>query len=349
MSSSSRKLKFQAKANTDQKATIELIETRLRATEHHISALQRQNQRLTSENTELKHQLADIEKRLNDVTKKNQEQEGNQHDRHAMRNVTGSDLTPVTRSQFSNFSQTDNPLAISCPNDREIFITSALYGQFWNQEECGTNEPACTVPNPEHDCTQPVEENSEQNWLEIKSLCDYQPACQIPNPDVVIESCDVDDPDAEDPDSDYMQVFYSCLPDDVTGPVAFTAYATTGSPTDYRDGDVILFNEILTNLGGHYNSNMGVFVCPVDGVYLMSVNLNVYWETFMYLDLMRNSEQLSDVYIENIPETHNRGSTSVVVRCDRGDILWVRAGNGAINASENYKYNTLTIFLIYRY
>ena len=81
--------------------------------------------------------------------------------------------------------------------------------------------------------------------------------------------------------SDYMQLFYDCLPDDETGPVAFTAYADTGSKTQYGDGSIIVFNKVLTNAGGHYNAVTSSFICPWHGLYLMSVNIQGYNDYYM--------------------------------------------------------------------
>ena len=36
--------------------------------------------------------------------------------------------------------------------------------------------------------------------------------------------------------------------------------------------DVLIFDEILFNNGGHYGVSTGSFTCPTDGVYLFSVS-----------------------------------------------------------------------------
>ena len=104
-----------------------------------------------------------------------------------------------------------------------------------------------------------MEENKPSDWLAIQALCDGETSCQFENPGTALADCASEL-------SDYMQLFYDCLPDDETGPVAFTALADTGYPTAYTAGDIILFEQILTNAGGHYNANTSSFICPWDGL-----------------------------------------------------------------------------------
>ena len=93
----------------------------------------------------------------------------------------------------------------------------------------------------------------------IQAFCDGQELCRFETPGTDLEKRSL---------SDYTQLFYHCLPDDSTGPVAFTAWANTSSPTSYNDGDIIALNEVLTNAGGHYNAATSSFICPYDGIYL---------------------------------------------------------------------------------
>ena len=163
---------------------------------------------------------------------------------------------PDIRSQFTAFACTLGNVTIACPNNRTIVMTSAVYGLFDSpNSECS----GCCAPNPQYDCTELVEENSPADWLAIQALCDGQELCQFETPGTALGDC-------SSQLSDYMQLFYDCVLDDETGPVAFTAWADTGNPTSYNDGDIIVFDQVLTNAGGHYNAGTSSFICPWDGL-----------------------------------------------------------------------------------
>merc|ERR1712062_97132 len=52
--------------------------------------------------------------------------------------------------------------------------------------------------------------------------------------------------------------------------------AFTASPTNYYNeynlGDVVIFDGITTNIGSYYDPVSSVFTCPIDGIYVFSVN-----------------------------------------------------------------------------
>ena len=48
------------------------------------------------------------------------------------------------------------------------------------------------------------------------------------------------------------------------GPVGFTAYASVDA--HYDDYETIAFDTVVTNYGGAYDSDTGIFTCPVKGV-----------------------------------------------------------------------------------
>ena len=49
------------------------------------------------------------------------------------------------------------------------------------------------------------------------------------------------------------------------GPVGFSAYATDA--VRYEDYDTVVFENVATNYGGAYDSDTGIFTCPVKGDY----------------------------------------------------------------------------------
>ena len=247
------------------------------------------------------------------------------------------DPEPETHTQFTELGCTGATVTLSCPSGRTILTTSANYGQW--AIACSD----CCAPNPGSDCTELVEENQPIDWAELQLLCDNQTSCEFQNVGSAIDTCEVGYT------SDYMQVFYDCLPHDETEPVAFTAWANTGNPTDYISADIIVFNEVLSNVGGHYNTDTSSFICPWDGVYVFSVDVQGYVSDPSHIDLMQNSDYRTRVFNDEISYAYNRGSMTTVLDCERGDVIWIRAGSTCSIYGGYNRYTTFSGFLLHRY
>ena len=242
---------------------------------------------------------------------------------------------PGTHSQFTTFACLADVITISCPTDRTIFITSADYAEFPGCPGC------CGTPHPTYHCTVPVQDARPSDWLAMKLRCDNQNTCQFQVLGSLIDECQAGYV------SDYLQVYYDCLPYDETTAVGFTATASGGF-TYYSEGGLILFDDVLSNTGGHYNPTTSTFLCPWDGVYVISVNVQGYEGDGMIIDIMQNSIELVDMYVAAASNVHSRASTTIVISAARGDAIWVRAG------MSNYIYhgNGYTLFsghLLQRY
>ena len=247
------------------------------------------------------------------------------------------DPEPETHTQFTALGCTGATVTLSCPGGRTILTTSANYGQYDNA--CFD----CCAPNPESDCTELVEENRPSDWLAIQAECDNQTSCEFQNLGSVIDTCEVGYT------SDYMQVFYDCLPHDETGPVAFMAWADTGSETNYRSGDVVVFNAVLNNIGGHYNTDTSSFICPWDGVYVFSVTVQGFASSSSDIHLSRNGVYQTRIWNDNIDGVFNRGSMTAVIDCERGDVIWNMAATVCTIRCSSFRETTFSGFLLQRY
>ena len=110
-----------------------------------------------------------------------------------------------------------------------------------------------------------------------------------------------------------------------------------------------MFNEVLTNAGGHYSIATSSFICPWHGLYLVSVNVQGYYSDYIPIDLMRNDVVIAYILIDGISDVSNRGSTTIVTECDRGDILWVRASYDGEIYTWTYPTTLFTAHMIHRY
>ena len=308
------------------------VENENRVLQQEVRVLTKDNHRLNDLGDRLTKRIGALEQdnsRLNDNVNS------------VTQNVTSSsDPEPDTYSQFTAFSCTSGMVTLSCPGGRTILTVTANYGQYASPNSECTD---CCSPNPLYDCTEVVEENRPSDWLAIQALCDGQESCEFENLGSAINECE------QSYLSNYMQLFYDCLPDDRTGPVAFTAWANTGNPTSYNADDIIVFEQVLTNAGGHYNADTSSFICPWHGVYLVSVNIQGHDSDYINIHLKRNAVDIGYLVIDNISGAVNRGSTTIVIECDRGDILWVMAGYTGGIYTISAPLTLFTAHMIHRY
>ena len=123
---------------------------------------------------------------------------------------------PTNRSQFTAFSNIHRTFKFSCPHERQIFITGALLARFDNpNKNCWRRR---CPPNHAMDCRESMEERDPERWRRIKAYCDNKTTCEIELYGISKKVCEEDA--WRNNWVSYVQVFYECLPDDVTGPVS---------------------------------------------------------------------------------------------------------------------------------
>ena len=246
---------------------------------------------------------------------------------------------PDTYTQFTSFACVSDIVTLSCPNNRDVFVTSAYYGKYHDYE---STCDGCCPPMPQYDCTVLIEDHRPSDWLAIKALCDNQTSCQFENFGSVIDDCE------EGYLSDYAQIFYDCYPEDEIGPVGFTAWANTGSETVYSGYDIVIFDVVTSNFGGHYSADTSSFVCPYDGVYLVSVNILAYLSNHAYVAIMQNDLSVAYAWADDQSGVYNQASSTVVIECQRGDVLWIRSVSTWTTLYAFTRRCTFSVYLLHR-
>ena len=129
--------------------------------------------------------------------------------------LTACYQTTTVAGAYSSLGCLSDHVTLSCPAGRTINATSAVYGQYiYPHGSACPND--CCPPNPVYDCTELVYDNSPQDWLAIKLLCDGQESCEFNYVGTGFsDSCDVGN------FADYIQVFYNCLPRECSAHDAF--------------------------------------------------------------------------------------------------------------------------------
>ncbi|XP_022082660.1 complement C1q subcomponent subunit B-like [Acanthaster planci] len=128
--------------------------------------------------------------------------------------------------------------------------------------------------------------------------------------------------------------------------VAFSAYLT--SSVTGNQGDVIIFDNIETNLGDSYSSQSGVFTCSVPGVYFFTASfLSMYSTTRPYVKLKKNDIVVFSIY-DSQPNQYQQSSNSAVVSLATGDRVWLEFGSGSrgVYGESGNRYMCFSGFLI---
>ncbi|XP_022088279.1 complement C1q subcomponent subunit B-like [Acanthaster planci] len=128
--------------------------------------------------------------------------------------------------------------------------------------------------------------------------------------------------------------------------VAFSAYRTT--QVTGNGGDVIIFDNIETNLGDGYSSQSGVFTCSVPGAYFFTTSLQrTASSVHPYVKLKKNSQLVFSIY-DSGSNMYRQCSNSAVIILAAGDRVWLEFGNNNRGIySDSSRYSFFSGFLIY--
>ena len=134
--------------------------------------------------------------------------------------------------------------------------------------------------------------------------------------------------------------------------IAFTA-AISSDFQVFPPLGTIIWEEIITNIGGGFNPGTGIFTCPQDGHYFFSVSVTSNWQN----DDMRAEFQI--VHNGNAlvtapamaPGTSAQGTAtnSAVIDCMNGGQVWIRCRDSFdcnVNGNDDLQVTSFSGFLI---
>ncbi|KAH9489923.1 hypothetical protein Btru_038462 [Bulinus truncatus] len=110
----------------------------------------------------------------------------------------------------------------------------------------------------------------------------------------------------------------------------------------------VIYRKVITNAGGAYDANTGVFTCPIKGLYSFTVGALSTPDNTLVLDLYVNGRNLISIHA-NDKTSHPSGSRTIVTECKQGEKVNVvnRAAVTAYSTSDaNYEHNIFSGFLI---
>jgi hypothetical protein len=108
-----------------------------------------------------------------------------------------------------------------------------------------------------------------------------------------------------------------------TSPVAFQAFLSHDT-FHIAKHQVIMFDSVVTNIGGGYHSRHGLFTAPKAGVYIFSSSLLVQPNSGIEGQIMKNGQNIQGVLANSrIHKDYVQGSGTAVVQLGIGDEVWV--------------------------
>ena len=104
----------------------------------------------------------------------------------------------------------------------------------------------------------------------------------------------------------------------------FTKYMTS------KTGQTLVFPHIITNVGGGYNGNNGVFTAPRDGVYVFFCKITGRDNNSdMYFDFILNgSAKTRNLVVGRSANPYRTSFDSIVLRLSHGDSVWIKMVTG---------------------
>ena len=111
----------------------------------------------------------------------------------------------------------------------------------------------------------------------------------------------------------------------ITPLCAFTAVMGSGGDRSYSPNAIVQFPVVITNIGGAYDKNTGIFQCPHKGIYLITVSVLSQSNQIGLVHIMKNGRKLVSTWAHGRQGSHGHSTNLVVVECVVGEKIWIQA------------------------
>uniref|UniRef100_A0A672T3V0 Complement C1q like 2 n=1 Tax=Sinocyclocheilus grahami TaxID=75366 RepID=A0A672T3V0_SINGR len=134
-----------------------------------------------------------------------------------------------------------------------------------------------------------------------------------------------------------------------------------GLKNPHEGYEVLRFDDVVTNVGNHYDPTTGKFTCQVSGIYYFTYHVLMRGGdgTSMWADLCKNGQVLAlndnlrlfeqvraSAIAQDADQNYDYASNSVVLHLDSGDEIYVKLDGGKAHGGNNNKYSTFSGFIL---
>ncbi len=132
--------------------------------------------------------------------------------------------------------------------------------------------------------------------------------------------------------------------------VAFSVHLRGDKAVSLTGGSVVLFDQVLTNIGNGYNENSGAFTAPVAGTYFFTIYFMAGGTgKYAHLGIFVNGESKCTQYAEG---PYGVGTCSIIEELSVGDVVNVKifypATSNLYGSSSSYKHQHGFVGLLYK-
>ncbi|XP_078520520.1 complement C1q-like protein 3 [Lissotriton helveticus] len=140
------------------------------------------------------------------------------------------------------------------------------------------------------------------------------------------------------------------------GAISAATYSTVpkiafyaGLKRQHEGYELLKFDDVVTNLGNHYDPTTGKFTCSIPGIYFFTYHVLMRGGdgTSMWADLCKNNQVRASAIAQDADQNYDYASNSVVLHLEPGDEVYIKLDGGKAHGGNNNKYSTFSGFIIY--
>ncbi|XP_052816976.1 uncharacterized protein LOC128243313 [Mya arenaria] len=124
--------------------------------------------------------------------------------------------------------------------------------------------------------------------------------------------------------------------------VAF--YGKINDLAQVQQGDILQFNNVITDIGHAYDTSTGLFTAPTAGLYVFGTTIMIEQHLDTHLGIYVNNQKMTNIKMFGTEHMYDTMTQMAVYYLRRGDRVSIRHDEG--NKTIHPDYSTFTAFLL---